>query len=83
MPDGEILFDYNYSFNEVDDINNLLNLIDQPILWVPAKLGAVFLAVYMYIRVMRWYRESDYEFVKITKELELGENENGEKSETK
>lgn len=51
----EVLYEYDWSIQKVNNFAKLFNWLDQPMLWVPAQIGLVFLLVYIYIRAQRYW----------------------------
>jgi len=61
---GDILFKYKHDIKEVTKLGRTINLLDQPLLWVPLDLAAVFLVIYIYIRIVRYWKENNYRIIK-------------------
>jgi hypothetical protein len=78
--DNDVIFDYNWKIYEVDDVESLFNWLDQPILLVPYKLGAVVLVIFIYMRIVKYWNDNNYRIVKGGPE-EDNEEEQPEKGE--
>lgn len=51
MPDASIIFEYDHTIQEKSIIQRYWNYLDQPYLWVPLRLLAIFLLVLIYIKL--------------------------------
>ncbi|MCE7735186.1 MAG: hypothetical protein GPJ54_09935 [Candidatus Heimdallarchaeota archaeon] len=72
--DDNTVFEYSLEIQEKSIIQRYLNYLDQPSFFVPLIIGAVLLAVYLYIRIHKYWVENEIKIIrgkgkKITVEL--------------
>lgn len=62
--DDNTVFEYSLEIQEKSTIQRYLNYLDQPSLFVPLQIGAVLFAVYLYIRIHRYWVENEIKIIK-------------------
>ncbi|MHA2253152.1 MAG: hypothetical protein ACXAD7_22510, partial [Candidatus Kariarchaeaceae archaeon] len=75
--DGKtVIFDYNWNIQEVSKVYRYYNLLDQPFLQVPYQLGAVLLIIFLYNRILRYWRTNNFKIIReeLPKEDEVSED---------
>jgi len=75
--DGKtVIFDYNWNIQEVSTVYRYYNLLDQPFLLVPYQLGAVVFIIFLYSRILRYWKVNNYKIIReeLPKEDEVSEN---------
>jgi len=61
---NEIIFEYNWIINQVSSLSRYLNFLDQPYLWVPLQLASVFLLIFIYLRVRKFWVNNDIRIIR-------------------
>ena len=82
LPDASIIFEYDHTIQEKSIFQRYWNYLDQPYLWVPIRLLAVFLLVFSYIKLHKFVVKRGITIVQTYgKEIKLVEPEDASGNE--
>ncbi len=71
---SRVVYEYNLMISRVSDMYRLFNYLDQPFMIVPYKLTAIFLVVYIYMKVSKYIMDNRIRIVKTAKQDTRSDN---------